>query len=200
MREAVALASGAKVFFDLSGGADQKMRHLQHVLGFEAHRWRKRRGQRLPVVRDAGEKDREPKIDRLHAVARGFLDPAELLVGCLGHPGAHEPGVNSALVQVVVHMDDIRLPRRQAQHATASATQEERRVWLLDRRRSALDALDRVVLAGECELSAREELLDDLDGFLEALDSSARRVVWNARLLVVRQQPSGADAQLETAI
>ena len=73
-------------------------------------------------------------------------------------------------------------------------------MWLLDWGRRALETFDRVVLALERELLAAEELLDDLNGLLQALDSGRRRVVGNSRLLVVGNQPAGAEAELEPAV
>ena len=49
----------------------------------------------------------------------------------------------------------------------------------------------------QTRLDAGEELLDDLDGFVEALDPGAGRVELDTRLLVIRNHPSRPDAELE---
>ena len=82
----------------------------------------------------------------------------------------------------------------------AAAADEDRRVGLLDVRRVVRRLVELVVAALEHRLRLRPELLDHLDGFVEAAEALASGVEGDGEGVVLVGVPGGAEAELEAAV
>src|SRR6266852_5197258 len=133
VRDPIALAPLAQRLYYLVDGADEEMRRVEYVSGLSAKASSYGSRQRNPVVGDGGEEDRDAQLDVVDPITCRFLYPCELFIGGAGEARADQRRVDSTLAQVVVHVHDIGLARRQAQHAAAPASQQDGWMRLLDR-------------------------------------------------------------------
>src|SRR5216684_3028493 len=125
VRDPIALAPLAQRLHYLVDGADEEMRRVEYVSGLSAKASSYGSRQRNPVVGDGGEEDRDAQLDVVDPITYCFLYPCELFIGGAGEARADQRRVDSTLAQVVVHVHDIGLARRQAQHAAAAASQQD---------------------------------------------------------------------------
>ena len=95
---------------------------------------------------------------------------------------------------------DLRLARREPQHAWPARPDVQRRAWSLHRPRMDLGLAQPIVGTGVRDALAGEQALDQRNGLRQPIDAAARRVVRQAQLAVVGRAPTGAQAQLQPAV
>ena len=93
--------------------------------------------------------------------------------------------------------DDVRVPGGQTKHCRAAPSDDDRRVWTLDRSREPLHRLQPVMVAIERERLAREASLDDLECFVEPGDASVRRIERDSKDGIVGLEPAGTHPELD---
>src|SRR5207248_6393834 len=114
------------------------------------------------------------------------------------------PGVRRAIGRAVAprarhDADDVGLFRREREDPIAAAGDEQRRMRLLHRLRTAVRALVPVVRYGAGDLVLGPQALEERHGLGQAIDADRRRVVRDPEAVVVAVVPAGADAQLAAA-
>src|SRR3954447_19333913 len=144
------------------------------------------------VVRDGDGPHRGIDVERQRreAITGGLAHPFDLLPRCLERQRPRVDG--DARRDSWCQADDVGLTSGQRERATATATDEQRRVRTLDGGWSWLVVGDRVVLAGEAERLARKDLFEDRDGFGQPCLAYRRGVEAEADGVVLRPVPAGA--------
>src|SRR6516162_4547708 len=123
--------------------------------------------------------------------------PLDLLRGDGGGQVGCRLGPTQPVLEVGVDADDVGFPSGDAEHAAATAADDERRMRMLHGLGRPLVARDGVVLALEGERPVGHQPLDDGDALLETVQAHAGRVVGHARAFVVAAHPPGTQAELE---
>src|SRR5690348_10261746 len=154
----------------------------------------------LAATRRHDRRDHHTQLHLIEALSSLLANPLDFLGHRFRRAFARIINLDSGRIVAIEDADNVGFTRRDGKHALPAGADQYGWMWLLDGPGVAMELVNTVVIAGECERFAGKESLDDTHRLFKPAHPYTGRIEREARLLVLGLRPACAQTQFKPPI